>query len=74
MILPVTERPPHRYALSEEGTRLVTADRGGRVRLWDTRTGSALLDSRLPSGVRRVGFEGGVVVAVTDTGDVRLGT
>ena len=56
--LDVTNRAPARRALSPDGARLCTAERGGILREWDTRTGEGLTTRDLGAPVRRVRWAG----------------
>lgn len=70
--LPVTTRPRARMDLAPDGRHLVTAERGARVRVWDTATAHSVLDVRLEAATREVRFEGFRVVARTDHGGISL--
>ena len=56
--LDVTDRARDRRALSSDGARLCTAERGGIVREWDTRSGAVLATRDLGAPVRRVWWAG----------------
>jgi hypothetical protein len=56
--LDVTDRAPERRALSPDGTCLCTAERAGRVREWDTRTGQELASRTYTAPVHRVWWDG----------------